>query len=90
MSNMTKKSVFIEIVGFWREEYIEKKLKKLREIVEMHISLILLIDEKIFERFLEITIPKIKYKVSTNSIFLDYKELVREINKMLKSRTKNS
>ena len=68
------KIVFMEIIGFWREEYIEKKLKKLSKIASTHIPMILLIDEKIFKNFSGVAIPKLKYKTGTDSIFLDYKE----------------
>ena len=79
-----EKVVFIEIVGFWREEYIKKKLAKLKETAKRNIPMILLVDEKIFNEFSEIDLPKLKYRVSTDSIFLDYKKLIKEVGMLIK------
>jgi predicted nuclease of restriction endonuclease-like RecB superfamily len=65
--------VYLEIVGFWTLEYLEKKIEKLKEVKE---PLILLIDRKL--RCSEKDFP------AQDVIFFDKKPPANEIMKMLR------
>lgn len=53
--------VFVEIVGFWRKEYVERKIQKYTTLCRYGIPIFLLIDSKIFESFKEVPCAKLKY-----------------------------
>ena len=57
-----KKKIFIEVIGYWRREYIEKKKEKLIELSkEGYKNFLAVIDEKLRKHFDQLPIYKIYY-----------------------------
>lgn len=52
-----EKRVYLEIIGYWRPEYIKKKREKLSLLVKYNIPLILLVDESLKNNFLGVRYP---------------------------------
>ena len=71
-----KKKIFVEVIGYWREKYLEKKREKLRNIPK-DIKLILLLTERNWP-LLETNLPKIKV-TSKGSIEEKWSKILREI-----------
>ena len=75
------KKVHLEVVGYWRKEYIEKKKEKFIEVMrEGRNDLIVLIDEKIGKEFKEIRVPKILYSKDHIPIGKLYREILSMLN----------
>ena len=55
------KEFLVEIAGFWREEYVEKKVFKLSEVSKILENLIVLADEKLKPYISKLKIPNIVY-----------------------------
>jgi hypothetical protein len=57
-----EKRVYLEIVGYWRPEYISKKMEKLKLLLKHNIPLVLLIDEKLRRKFFQQGYPSFVFR----------------------------
>jgi len=76
----TSKGVFyIEIAGYWRKEYAEKKAYKLHEISKIMKNMILIADEKLKPYFNKLKIPVIYYRMVGGKPILPYSKIIKTI-----------
>ncbi len=67
---------YLEVAGFWRKEYAEKKVYKLREISKTLDNLIVIADENLKPFLKKIDIPIIYYTVVHGKPILPYKKII--------------
>jgi len=73
--------VLIEVIGFWTENYIRKKVEKLRELIDNNVTnIVLIIDASLGKFFEDIDLPKVFYRKGRK---LDYDALVNQIKAIL-------
>lgn len=71
---------YIEVVGYWRKEYAEKKAYKLSEVSKLNLKLIAIVDEKLKPYMEQVRIPKVYYRVSGDRVVLPYGDLVKMLS----------
>ncbi|MHA1268973.1 MAG: DUF790 family protein [Candidatus Helarchaeota archaeon] len=72
-------TVYIEIIGFWTDTYINKKIEKLKKLqTDLKHPLILLIDESLKHNFIKETTINMNYKI----IYYDFKLFTRALNEL--------
>jgi predicted nuclease of restriction endonuclease-like RecB superfamily len=71
---------YIEVAGYWRKEYAEKKAYKLYEISKILKNLIVIADEKLEPYFKKLRIPIIYYTLVYGKPVLPYKKILDIIN----------
>lgn len=75
--------VLLEIVGYWRDEYIEKKKQKYMILCKYDLPILLLIDRKIISNFKEIPCEKVAYtRTSTGKIDFSWKSFFKALEKL--------
>jgi predicted nuclease of restriction endonuclease-like RecB superfamily len=67
---------YIEVAGYWRKEYAEKKAYKLSEISKVLSNLIVIADEKLQPFFKKLRIPIIYYTMVYGKPVLPYKKIL--------------
>jgi len=60
-----ERKIYVELVGYWREEYVKKKLKTLKAIAEKNIPLLLIVNAKHKGIFELLKIPLVYYKTDS-------------------------
>ncbi len=79
---------YIEIMGYWRKEYVEKKLYKVTELARAGIPIIIVADSR-HRREVEASaksIPTFYYTIRQGKPVLPYGALLREIKKLIETR----
>ena len=71
----------VEIVGFWRKEYVEKKMFKLAEVVKFRRDIIVLADEKLKPYVSKLKIPIIYYSLRQGRPILPYRRILEIMGK---------
>ena len=75
------KNVLVELIGYWRDEYIKKKLEKLKELQDKDVRMLLLVNYKhkgLFEKF---RFPIVFYKqLKNNRIEIPFATLKRVLS----------
>ncbi|MGQ4892786.1 MAG: DUF790 family protein [Candidatus Njordarchaeia archaeon] len=69
------KKIYMEVVGYWRKEYVEKKIEKLKEL-QGNKNLIIVVDKKLEKHFKQINIPQIPYYRDEIPIGKIYKQIL--------------
>jgi len=68
--------VFIEIVGYWRREYLEKKRKQF-EILRRHgQKIVILVDNKYFDELKDCGLPVFKYKRKQDKVDVPFGKIL--------------
>ncbi len=67
---------YIEVAGYWRKEYAEKKAYKLSEVAKLGKNIIVLADEKLKPYLRKVKAPIIYYTVRRGRPVLPYKKLL--------------
>ena len=75
--DMGNTQVYVEVVGYWRREYLEKKAYKLAEASKMGINLVVIADEKAKKHLEALKLPTIYYTVRSGRPVLPYGTLMR-------------
>lgn len=75
------KSFYIEVAGYWRKEYAEKKAYKLSEISKFKTNLIVIADENLKEYFKGLKTPIIYYTIREGKPLLPYGKLMEILKK---------
>jgi len=70
------KVFYVEIAGYWRKEYAEKKAYKLHEISKLLNNLIVIADEKLEPFFKKLRIPTLYYTLVYGKPVLPYKKVL--------------
>ncbi|MEM2388940.1 MAG: DUF790 family protein [Ignisphaera sp.] len=70
------KVYYLEVAGFWRKEYAEKKAYKLREVSKALNNLIVVADENLKPFLEKIGVPVIYYTVVQGKPVLPYKRII--------------
>lgn len=73
------KTYYLEVAGYWRREYAERKAYKLHEISKIVNNLILIADEKLKPYFNKLKIPVIYYKILHGKPILPYRRVLEII-----------
>jgi predicted nuclease of restriction endonuclease-like RecB superfamily len=71
---------YVEVAGFWRKEYAEKKAYKLYEVSKILNNLIVIADENLRPFFKKLNIPIIYYTIVHGKPILPYKKIIDIIN----------
>jgi len=71
----------VEIVGFWRKEYVEKKMFKLAEVAKFRRNIIVLADEKLESFLSKLKIPVIYYSLRQGRPVLPYRRILEIMSK---------
>lgn len=71
----------VEIVGFWRKEYVEKKMFKLAEVAKFTRNIIVLADEKLKPYVSKLKIPIIYYSLRQGRPILPYGRILEIMGK---------
>ena len=67
---------YLEVAGYWRREYAEKKAYKLHEVSKVINNLILVADEKLKPYFSKLKIPVIYYRLLHGKPILPYRKIL--------------
>jgi len=70
---------YLEVAGYWRREYAEKKAYKLHEVSKVFKNIILVADEKLKPYFNKLKIPVIYYRISYGKPILPYNKILKII-----------
>lgn len=71
---------YVEVVGYWRKEYIERKMYKLSEVSKVIDKIIVIADEKLKHYLNKLKIPVIYYTVLHGKPVLNYRKVLELIN----------
>ncbi|MEM4848706.1 MAG: DUF790 family protein, partial [Ignisphaera sp.] len=71
-----KKCFYIEVVGYWRKEYIEKKMYKLSEISKIMNRILVIADERLRQYLDKLKIPILYYTVIHGKPVLNYRRVL--------------
>jgi len=75
--------IYVELVGYWRETYVKKKLEKLKEIQKKNLPFLLLIDNKHKGTFDLLNIPIIYYKLDSHGrLVIPFNKFFTELKKL--------
>jgi len=75
-----KDQVYIEVVGYWRREYLEKKAYKLMEASKMGVKLVVIADEKARNNLEKLKLPTVYYTIRGGRPTLPYGTLLKIIH----------
>ena len=67
---------YLEVAGYWRREYAERKAYKLHEVSKVIKNIILIADEKLKPYFNKLKIPVIYYKTLYGKPILPYRKII--------------
>lgn len=73
------KDFYIEVVGYWRKEYIERKIFKLNEVSKIVNRIIVIADEKLKPFLDKLKLPIIYYTLSYGKPVLNYRKIIEII-----------
>lgn len=71
--------IYVEVVGYWRKEYLEKKVYKLAEASKTGLKLVVIADEKAKNYVEKLDLPITYYTLRSGRPILPYGNLVRII-----------
>ncbi|MEM4795265.1 MAG: DUF790 family protein [Ignisphaera sp.] len=77
--SVNSESFYVEVVGYWRKEYIEKKIYKLNEISKVTKNIIVIADEKLKPYLEKLKIPVIYYTLVYGRPMLNYRKILEII-----------
>lgn len=75
-----RKCFYIEVIGYWRKEYIEKKMYKLSEIIKIVNEILIIADERLKQYLDRLKIPIIYYTVIHGKPVLNYRRVLEILN----------
>jgi len=68
--------VFVEIVGYWRKEYLEKKKKQFEVLKKHSQKILILVDHKYFDEFKDCGLPVFKYKRKQEKVDIPFGKIL--------------
>lgn len=71
--------VYVEVVGYWRREYLEKKAYKLAEASKLGVKLVVVADEKAKSYIEKLKLPTVYYTLRSGRPILPYGRLVKAL-----------
>lgn len=77
--SIDSRTFYVEIVGYWRKEYIEKKIYKLNEVSKINKNIIVIADEKLKPYLEKLRIPVIYYTLAYGRPMLNYRKILEII-----------
>ena len=77
------KKILLEVVGYWRNEYIERKRQKYKILCNYGIPILLLIDKKLSNNFKDVPCEKVVYvRKSTGQIDISWNSFFNSLKKL--------
>ncbi|MHA1594408.1 MAG: DUF790 family protein [Candidatus Baldrarchaeia archaeon] len=76
------KRVFVEIIGFWRREYLSKKTAQIDLLRKNGVPIILLVNNKYADLFNKVGVPVFSYTRRGNKVEIPYGSIVRYLEKL--------
>lgn len=81
-----RKCFYIEVIGYWRKEYIEKKMYKLSEVSKIINRILIIADERLKQYLDRLKIPIIYYTVIHGKPVLNYRRVLELLNSNYKDQ----
>lgn len=72
--------IFVEIVGYWRKEYLEKKKKQFDVLKRYGQKIVILVDHKYFDEFKGCGLPVFKYKRKQEKVDIPFGKILNFLN----------
>lgn len=75
------KKVFLEIVGYWRKEYLEKKKKQFETLKRHSQKIVILVDRKYFDELKGYGLPVFKYERKQEKVDIPFGKILNLLEK---------